>query len=99
MGTTKVSSLFAETFRHISTFSLCVLVLVASLRIDAQEIFGAITGTVKDASGSAVPNATVTVRNTGTNILSTVQTKGGGDYTVSNLQVGNYAVTFSAAGF
>jgi hypothetical protein len=68
-------------------------------KIDAQQIFGAITGTVKDSSGAAVPSARVTVRNTATNIQSTVQTKGDGGYTVPNLQVGSYEVSFSAAGF
>ena len=88
-----------KTFKQNSIICVCSLFLLASLKVDAQQIFGAITGTVKDTSGSAVPNATVMIRNTGTNIQSTMQTKGGGDYTVPNLQVGNYEVTFTASGF
>lgn len=98
MGTKEVYLRLA-TFRRTALFGFGFLLLAASFKIDAQQIFGAITGTVKDASGAAVPNATVIVRNTGTNIQSTVQSKGDGDYTVPNLQVGNYEVTFSAPGF
>jgi hypothetical protein len=82
-----------------SLFFISLLFFAVTQAVSAQEITGAITGTVKDSSGAAVPNATVTVRDTGTNIKTVVKTKGGGDFTVPNLQVGDYEVTFSATGF
>lgn len=65
----------------------------------AQLVLGGITGTVKDASGGAVADVTVKARNTGTNLEVTTTTKGGGEYTLPNLPIGQYAVNFSKTGF
>ncbi|MGC2656628.1 MAG: carboxypeptidase regulatory-like domain-containing protein [Bryobacteraceae bacterium] len=99
MGTKEVYLLSANRYRELSTLCICFLLLLVPLSVDAQQIFGAITGTVKDSTGSVVPNATITIRNVGTNIRSTIQSTGGGTYTVPNLQVGSYEVTFTANGF
>jgi Carboxypeptidase regulatory-like domain len=85
--------------------TLCTVAAVLALMIAAhvpsyaQQIFGAITGTVTDTSGSAVPDVAVTARNTGTNLSITAHTESGGAYTISNLPAGNYEVTFSKEGF
>src|SRR5437764_2667422 len=60
---------------------------------------GAITGSVKDASGAIVGTATVTIVNQETSITSTVQTTESGQFTFPYLQAGRYTVTVSAAGF
>lgn len=65
----------------------------------AQQIFGAITGTVTDPSGSGIPDVTVTARNTATNLTSTVHTQGAGSYSISNLPAGTYEVSFTKEGF
>ena len=65
----------------------------------AQQIVGAIAGTVLDSSGAAVGEATVAARNVDTNLEVTVKTKSNGTYSVSNLPVGTYAVRFSKEGF
>ena len=65
----------------------------------AQQIFGTITGTVKDASGSAVGDVMVTARNIATNLTITVRSQSTGSYSVSNLQAGTYELTFSKEGF
>src|SRR5579862_8851394 len=41
----------------------------------AQQILGAITGTVRDASGSTVQDVTVTARNTATNLNVTAKSQ------------------------
>jgi hypothetical protein len=60
---------------------------------------GGVGGTVFDASGAAVPNATVTVHNNGTNAEQTVTADASGFYRVSNLQPASYTVTVTAQGF
>ena len=58
-------------------------------------IFGAVT----DASGAAVPGAQVTATNIDTNVVVTVTTASGGDYTIPNLPAGQYNATFGKEGF
>lgn len=65
----------------------------------AQIIRGAISGTVRDASGSNVPGATVTVTNMDTNISRTTVSDANGFYRVAALDPGRYAVRTTLAGF
>jgi len=65
----------------------------------AQDILGSITGTVKDASGAGVPEATVRARNVGTNLEIVQRTQTNGSYSVSNIPAGTYALTFTKDGF
>lgn len=67
--------------------------------IAAQAVLGAITGTVKDASGASVPDAAVAARNVATNFQVTAQTKSDGSYSLQNLPIGRYEVTFTKTGF
>jgi len=60
---------------------------------------GSIQGTVTDASGAAVPGATVTATNTATNAKTTQQTTDSGLYTISALAPGQYEVSVTATGF
>lgn len=67
--------------------------------VAAQSTTGVILGTIRDASGSVVPNARVTVTNTGTNARQETSSNGEGGYTVPALPVGSYAVEVAATGF
>jgi carboxypeptidase family protein len=60
---------------------------------------GAITGTLTDPQGRAVPNATVTATSAATNQARTATTGGSGDYKFSLLPPGAYSLKFTAAGF
>ena len=60
---------------------------------------GAISGTVTDPQGRAVPNATVTLTSLGTNQERTETTGPDGVYKFSLLPPGNYRMKFTAAGF
>src|SRR5438445_11188785 len=51
----------------------------------AQTTFASITGIVTDASGSAVPNATVTAINQQTNIRTSAKSNEAGNYTIAQL--------------
>lgn len=78
-----------------------VLLFVISMGIlgFAQSDNGAITGTVTDASGAVVPNATVTATNTGTSRVFTTKTDSKGAYTIPSVPVGTYHVEIKAEGF
>ena len=65
----------------------------------AQDVLGSITGTVKDASGAAVPDVTVRARNIGTNLEVVQHTQTNGSYSVQNVPAGAYQVTFTKEGF
>ncbi len=60
---------------------------------------GALTGTVTDPSGAAVPNVTVTLTNADTNQSRTATTGTDGAYKFTLLPPGTYRVRFAAAGF
>ncbi len=76
--------------------SLAVLLAVPLL---ATGPTGAITGTVTDPSGAAVPNARVVATNQETNAAREVQTNDDGDYTVPLLPPGRYRVAAERPGF
>ena len=79
---------------------LCVLLFALNCAaIYAQEVLGAITGTVKDASGSAVPAAAVKATNIATNLEVTAHTDGNGSYLLPNLPAGTYKLEISKEGF
>src|SRR5580658_11088024 len=84
--------------RKALTLLLC-LAAAGSFAAYAQQMLGGITGTVTDSTGSFVPGVTVTVKNVDTNLEVKATTSTKGDYAISNLPIGNYAVTFSKDGF
>ena len=65
----------------------------------AQKITGAISGTVTDTSGAAVPSAPVIVTNTATGKVYTVDTDTQGSYTVAELPESTYQVDVKAPNF
>jgi hypothetical protein len=78
--------------------AICLFfVMVTSAR--AQQTVGAITGTVMDSSGGAVPDATVKAVNVATNFEVVAHTKSNGSYLVPNLPAGTYKLTVTKEGF
>jgi hypothetical protein len=75
-------------------FALCVSPLVAQTGGEAG-----IQGTVIDATGAAIPNATVTATNNATGVSTTQVTSSAGLYTLSPILPGVYTVTAKASGF
>jgi len=59
---------------------------------------GNIQGTVKDASGAAVPNARVALVHTATNREYTTETNAVGFYLFPSLELGDYQLTITSAG-
>lgn len=80
--------------------SLIVLNLsILLLSSMAQTTTGSIVGLVTDTTGSAVPNASVTVTRVDTGITTKTTTNVSGNYVVTPLQSGPYSVTVEAQGF
>src|SRR5271165_1393411 len=78
---------------------LGIFCLLFSAPVMAQFDTGTITGTVTDSSDAVVPNATVTVTNTGTGIQTTLPTDSNGGFVASALPFGQYVVSATGAGF
>ena len=79
--------------------AVLALMFAGHLPSSAQQILGAITGTVRDATGSAVPDVTATARNIATNLSVTARSQSSGSYSISNLPAGTYELTFTKEGF
>ena len=92
----KLSISRSVAFLFTGIVSVCLLTRTP---VRAQEILGAITGIVKDSSGALVSGVRVSARNAATNEEVTRQTDSNGSYSILNLPVGTYAVSFSKAGF
>lgn len=67
--------------------------------MSAQTNYGAIVGTVTDATGADLPGATVTLKSLATNATQTATVGAGGTYNFLNLNPGTYTETFSHDGF
>ena len=65
----------------------------------AQVLYGSLTGNVTDASGGAVPGASVEAVNIGTGIVKQSVADDRGSYQFTDLQTGTYRVTVSAPSF
>ncbi len=83
---------------HIAWLAVWLLALTPSALLGQTEK-GAIVGTVTDASGAAVPGATVTITNPGTNVSQTLSTNAEGYYEAPFLTPGSYKVSAAAPGF
>jgi hypothetical protein len=83
-----------------SMFLISILLCFAFIPMAlGQMITGDIIGTVTDPSGAAIPGATVTVTNTGTQLTRKTETNSIGDYSLTLLQTGTYSISIEATGF
>lgn len=86
--------------RRVWGFVLSVgLLLLSAAIVSAQVQSGRIVGVVTDPQHAAIPNATVTVTNTATNIAQTFTTDSNGNYVDTPLDPGTYSVAVTASGF
>src|SRR4029077_8345669 len=86
---------------HMKALGLCLLALSFSAPgvLFGQAVYGSISGKVTDSSGSAVPNAKVTITDTGKGIIYNTASNESGNYTQGHLIIGEYEVRVDAAGF
>lgn len=80
----------------IAAFWTLALLICAT---QAQTSSGRISGTITDANGAVIANATVTVTDPATNFSRAVTTDESGFFTVTNLAVGTYTVAVEMQNF
>ena len=90
---TKGSGIISQLFWAL----LVTLLFVGSTQ--AQVDRSGLTGTVKDESGAAVPGVKIVVVQTATDLRREAVTSGTGTYSIPNLPVGSYTVSFTHAAF
>jgi Carboxypeptidase regulatory-like domain len=83
---------------------ICVLLGAAAAfigpeQVQAQILYGSIVGKITDQSGAAVPGATVTITNKGTNQSRESLVDSVGGYDFPNVIPGTYAIRVTATGF
>ena len=79
--------------------ALAILLVVAPLSAYGQFESASVLGYVKDTSGAAIPNTTVTLTNAATGITQKATTDAEGRYEFASVPIGRYSVGSEAAGF
>lgn len=87
---------FNAVFRLVAALAFVLLFFIPA---SAQESTATIVGLITEASGAAVPNATVHIRNVATNTIRDVTTSETGNFNVPFLPAGRYTITIEASGF
>ena len=88
-------SWFAKSFVLLIALAL----LIPGVMLAQNVVTGGISGTVTDPSGAVVPNATLTLKNTGTGETQTTTTGSTGLYNFPLLKPGAYTVSIAQSGF
>src|SRR6202162_3214747 len=89
----------ASAIWGLAAVLLVLVLLLSPFAAYAQNYAGSVRGTVTDPSGAAVPGATVTLRDVGTNATTETTTTDTGGFTFGNVSVGTYEVTVKAGNF
>jgi len=71
----------------------------AAMDLNAQFDSGSILGTVRDASGAVVPEASITLKSVGTGVSSATASNSAGEYSFNSVAAGEYVVVAQRAGF
>jgi hypothetical protein len=89
--------------KRISLWGFALVMVLGSLSVCqtawGQQTTAAITGTVEDAAGAALNDATVTARDTERGTSQTTKTSSGGVFNFNNLPIGTYELKAESAGF
>jgi hypothetical protein len=94
--------MFHRTKRVLVSLSLGVCLLLAPMSIrslNAQVLYGSVSGTVKDQTGAVVPGATVSITNTQTGLTRDGVSDTAGNFVIPNVLEGTYDLSVSMAGF
>jgi hypothetical protein len=89
----------AQASRWLMASLIAITLLLGGNSARAQQITGAIAGTVVDPQGAVVPNASIQATNTGTGFSRTATSDNSGAYLIQYLPVGSYTVEVTAPGF
>jgi Carboxypeptidase regulatory-like domain/TonB dependent receptor len=92
-----MSAALSRFVRKVSNV-LCIVAVLSAAFVWAS-VGGSISGTVKDPSGSVIPNAEVVIREINTGLSYHAHTDSKGYYTLPVLPVGHYDLDVQATGF
>jgi hypothetical protein len=87
-----------QKISRLGVFCLGLLCLLGTPAL-AQKTLGAINGTVTDTSSAVVQDATVKIHNAATGLDQEAKTKSDGSFSIVDLPIGTYSVSFSKSGF
>ena len=92
---------FKSVISSVALIALCLLLWSSTGTTPASaQVSGAtLSGVVTDQSGAVIPNAAITIKNTGTGATRNATSNDNGFYSAPNLLPGNYEVKIAAAGF
>src|SRR5260370_21220258 len=93
------STAMVRTALSIFVFAGPIHFLLSEAAFSQGETTSAIIGQVSDASGAAVPSATVTVTNKETGLMRSASTDDSGRFNFPQLKPGTYSVKVEAEGF
>ena len=82
-----------------AAYAVLALILAGTIPAAAQAVYGSVAGTVRDASGEAVPGATVTITSLERSTAVTVTTNASGFYVKGQILPGRYEVKAELRGF
>jgi hypothetical protein len=93
----RTMSIPTDAFLALS--ALLAFLVLSAHPAKGQVLYGSIAGAVQDSTGSAVPNATVTIANRATGQSRQASTSSDGLYSFTDVLPGAYTVTIAAQGF
>src|SRR5713226_4622621 len=79
--------------------AIALFVILISSRAPAQVVGKSLSGKITAASGSPIPNAHITIKNTGNGETKASTANEDGSFTIGNIPPGTYEITISASGF
>jgi hypothetical protein len=79
--------------------AVLTMILIGAAKVEAQVLYGTLTGTVTDKTGAVVPNAALTLTDQATEQVRSATANGQGDYQLTNLLPGTYTLSVKQSGF
>src|SRR5690242_8822701 len=86
-------------YRKLIAAYLFFCTLSVSITLFAQTSTGEVNGTVTDASGAAIPGASIKLTNKATQIVTTATSNESGQYFIIHVQPGAYSLKIDKDGF
>ncbi len=92
-------SLFITRLHRLFLLLAVAVLFVSGVQMNAQVNYGSVRGLAKDVQGAVIPNASVTLTNSGTKIVRTATTNAVGEYSFTSVAPGDYEVSITLSGF
>ena len=86
-------------FGRVAALIAAIFLVIITPVIEAQTLYGSLTGNIGDSSGAAIAGAKIEAVNQGTSTTKIATTDERGVYQFSDLQPGTYRITISAPSF